>query len=118
MGSIEIEGMHFYAYHGHYEVEQLTGNEFTVDLKIKTDCTKAAATDNLQDALNYQSVYRVVQKEMAINSKLLEHVAKRILDALYREFPGIKKAMVKISKLNPALGGEVDKVSIVLNRKY
>jgi dihydroneopterin aldolase len=116
MGLIEIEGMHFYAFHGHFETEQIVGNDFIVDLQMNADCDKAAASDNLDDALNYQAVYLLVKKEMAIKSRLLENVAKRILDALFDEFPNLEKAKVKVSKMNPPMGGEIDKVSVTLSR--
>ncbi len=116
MGLIEIEGMHFYAWHGHFEVEQAVGNEFLVDVSIETDCEAAAASDNLEDALNYQAVYNLVKKEMQITSKLLEHVAGRILDALYHEFSVIEKVKIKISKINPPMGGQIEKASVTLIR--
>ena len=116
MGIIEIEGMKFYAFHGHFESEQVVGNEFTVNLKIETDCEKAAISDNLNDALNYQTAYEIIKKEMAVPSHLLENVAKRILDSLYFHFNSIKKAEVKISKMNPPMGGEIEKVSITFIR--
>ncbi|TNF41465.1 MAG: dihydroneopterin aldolase [Bacteroidetes bacterium] len=116
MGIIEIEGMKFYAFHGHYESEQVVGNEFTVNLKIETDCEKAAVSDNLNDALNYQTAFEIVKNEMNIPSHLLENVAKRILDSLYSQFSGIKKAEIKISKMNPPMGGEIDRVSITFIR--
>jgi dihydroneopterin aldolase len=116
MSIIEIEGMKFYAFHGHFEVEQIVGNEFCIDLKIETDCNKAAISDNLEDALNYQTAYQIVKEEMAHPSKLLENVAKRILDALYEEFKSIIKASIKISKMNPPMGGEIEKVSITFWR--
>lgn len=117
MNLIEIEGMHFYAFHGHFETEQIVGNDFIVDLKINTDCSKAALSDNLNDALNYQAVYMVVKKEMTIKSRLLENVANRILDALFAEFPNLEKAKVKISKMNPPMGGEIEKVSVTFVRE-
>jgi dihydroneopterin aldolase len=116
MGIIEIEGMHFYAFHGHFEAEQIVGSKFRVDIKIKTGCTKAAETDNLDDALNYQNVYEIIHQEMGTKSKLLENIAKRILDALYSKFSEIKKVRLKISKLNPPMGGEIEKVSVTLTR--
>jgi dihydroneopterin aldolase len=116
MGIIEIEGMKFYAFHGHFEVEQIVGNEFSIDLKIETDCNNAAISDNLDDALNYQTAYEIVQQEIAQPSKLLENVAKRILDTLYTEFNSIIKASIKISKINPPMGGEIEKVSVTLSR--
>ena len=116
MGVIEIEGMSFYAYHGHFESEQIVGNRFLVDLKIKTNCLRAAVSDKLEDALNYQTVYEIVQKEMEITSHLLENVAKRILDSLHQQFDSIDHVWVKISKLNPPMGGEIEKVSVSLQR--
>ncbi len=116
MGRIEIEGMHFYAYHGHYEAEQIVGNAFNVDLALETNCDSAAVSDDLNDALNYQAVYEIVQKEMMQKSRLLENVAKRILDALYHSFPSLEKATVKVSKLNPPMGGQIEKVSVTLSR--
>lgn len=117
MGLIEIEGMHFYAYHGHFEAEQIVGNDFIVNLKMRTDCSKAADSDNLDDALNYQAVYTLIKKEMSIKSRLLENVAKRILDALFAEFPDLQNASVKVSKMNPPMGGEIEKVSVTLERE-
>jgi 7,8-dihydroneopterin aldolase/epimerase/oxygenase len=116
MGIIEIEGMEFYAYHGHYAEEQIVGNRFLVDLTLVTDCEKAAKSDNLNDALNYLSVYMVIKEEMQIKSHLLEHVADRILNRLYIEFGQIEKAKVKISKFNPPMGGQIEKVSVTLER--
>lgn len=116
MGTIELEGMHFYAYHGFFESERIAGNEFLVDVLIKTDCSLAANSDNLEDALNYQAVFDLVKEEMQIKSHLLEHVAKRIIDALYREFPASQHIKVKVSKLNPPMGGQVEKASITLER--
>lgn len=117
MDLIEIEGMHFYAYHGHFEAEQIVGNDFIVNLEMQVDCSKAADSDNLDDALNYQAVYTLIQNEMVIKSRLLEHVAKRILDALFAEFPNLQNAKVKVSKMNPPMGGEIEKVSVTLERQ-
>ena len=112
MGQIELEGMEFYAYHGHFESERKTGNKFLVDLIIKYDTIKTAMSDDLNDALNYQEVYETVKVEMNKNSNLLEHLAHRILKQLYHSFAGIESATIKISKLNPPMGGQIEKVSI------
>ncbi len=116
MGLIEIEGMEFYAFHGHFEAEKVVGNRFLVNVALETDCDKAAASDDLDDALNYQIVYQLIGEEMKQPSHLLEHVAGRILDRLYSEFDTIRKARVKISKLNPPMGGQIEKVSVTLER--
>lgn len=116
MGVIEIEGMAFYAYHGHFAEEQIVGNRFIVDLMLTTDCSKAAKSDDLSDALNYLSIYEIIRAEMQIKSHLLEHVAGRIIDRLVGGYPSIEKVKVKISKLNPPMGGEIEKVSVTMER--
>lgn len=115
-GIIELEGMEFYAYHGHYDFEKQVGARFMVSATIHTDCTKAGETDNLDDALNYQKIYDIIREEMATPSALLEHVCTRILDHIYRSFPSIEKATIKLSKMNPPMGGEIEKVSVQLSR--
>lgn len=117
MGLIEIEGMEFYAYHGHYKEEQVVGNKFVVHLSIKTNLSKAAESDCLNDVLNYQTAYDIVNNEMRGVSCLLENIAGRILSALYKSFgKQIEEARVKVSKLNPSMGGKIDRVSITMTR--
>ena len=119
MGFIELEGIEFYAYHGHFKEEQVVGNKFLVDVRIETDLETPGQTDNLDDALDYQKVYRILEREMAQKSFLLEHLLKRMADALFDEFsPHIKSLRLKISKLNPPLGGKVQKVSVVAERHF
>ena len=116
MGIIEIEGMKFYAYHGHFAAEQIVGNNFEVYVRLEAECDKAAESDSLEDALNYQAVYETIKEVMQIKSALLENVSKRILDALHEKFPSIKKATIKISKMNPPMGGEMERVSVTMER--
>lgn len=116
MGIIRIEKMEFYSYHGHYKEERIVGNRFLVDLKMETDCDRAALSDDLEDALDYQRAYEVVKGEMKEKSYLLEHIASRILDALFANFPELDKAEVKVSKLNPPMGGKIHAVSVTLQR--
>ena len=116
MGLIQIENMEFYAFHGHFKEEQIVGNKFLVDLTIEIDMEIPSKSDNLKDAVNYHKAYQIVRKEMEKKSYLLENIAGRILDALYSEMTGIKKAMVKVSKLNPPMGGKIGSVSVILER--
>jgi len=104
MGLIEIEGMEFYAYHGHFKQEQVVGNKFLVNIAIETNCTKAGQSDNL------------IKEEMEEKSFLLENICKRVLDRLHNEFDTIQKATIKVSKINPPMGGQIEKVSITLSR--
>lgn len=116
MGYIEIEGMEFYAYHGHYEEEQIVGNRFLIDLKIETDCSKAAGSDDIEDAVNYQSAYKIIKTEMKKKSNLLENIAERILDAIYEKLDNLTSVTIKVSKMNPPMGGKIKKVSITMTK--
>ena len=116
MGLIQIENMEFYSFHGHFREERIVGNKFLVDLTIETEMTIPAKSDNLKDALNYQKVYDIVKSQMEMKSHLLEHIAGRILDSIYAEMEGIQKATVKVSKMNPPMGGKIGSVSVVITR--
>lgn len=107
MGKLELKGMEFYAFHGCFEEERVIGNRFIVDFECTTDMERAILSDDINDAVNYQSIYNVIKEEMMIPSNLLEHVAGRILSKICSEFPMITSAVVSVSKLNPPLGGEV-----------
>ena len=111
---IEIEKMEFYAFHGHFEVEKVAGNRFLVNIAIEADCSKAALSDRLEDTLDYQKAYLAVKQEMAIPSDLLEHVAHRIIGRIKNEFPQAMKVKVKVSKMNPPMGGQIERVSVTL----
>ncbi len=114
MSTISIEQMEFYAYHGCFKEEQIIGTRFLVDLNLETNTAKAESTDDLNDTVNYQEVYLLVKKEMEIKSKLLEHVGRRILDAVKGKYPQIASAEIKISKMNPPLGGKMKNVSLTM----
>jgi dihydroneopterin aldolase len=116
MGLIQIENMEFYSFHGHFREERIVGNKFLVNLTIETDMKGPAASDNLKDAVNYQRAYEIVKQQMEIKSYLLENIAGRILDALHSEMKGIKQATVKVSKMNPPMGGKIGSVSVVMTR--
>jgi len=117
MGWIEIEEMEFYAYHGHFKEEQIVGNRFLLTLKIKTDLRIAADTDNLKKALDYQAVYNIIRNEMNTKSFLIENIGKRILDKLEQAFGQQAEIFIlKLSKINPPLGGKIKQVSITMER--
>lgn len=76
-GIIEIEGMEFFAYHGCFEAEQIVGNKFMVYACLHYNCHCPASTDDIADALSYQTAYEIIAREMMKRSHLLEHVGKQ-----------------------------------------
>ncbi|MCF8223862.1 MAG: dihydroneopterin aldolase [Bacteroidales bacterium] len=116
MALIEIENMEFYAFHGHFKEEQIVGNKFLIDLSLEVDLDKASRSDKLEDTVDYQVAFRVVKEEMEKKSYLLENIGGRILDSIYENLQGIKKATVRIRKMNPPMGGHINSVSVTMTR--
>ena len=112
MGVISINGMSFYAHHGCFEQERAIGTHFRVDLQLETDTRRAEESDNIADTVNYLEVYQVVKREMEVPSNLLEHVAHRVGEAVLSQFPDTMSIVVRVSKLNPPLGGQMESVSV------
>src|ERR1051325_5970337 len=110
MAKILVEGIKLRAYHGCMEEEAVIGGDYIVDVAIEANLDKPSKTDKLNDTIDYVTVYEIVKKEMAVRSKLIEHVAKRIHDKLKRKFPKTERIEVKVTKLHPPIPGEVEKV--------
>ena len=117
MAKIAINDMRFYAHHGCFEQERAIGTHFRVDLLFDTDTRRAEATDNIEDTVSYLDVYQVVKREMAKPSNLLEHVGRRICDAVLMQFPAVESVTAKVYKLNPPLGGQMESVSVEITAK-
>ncbi|MFS4466231.1 dihydroneopterin aldolase [Maribacter sp. 2210JD10-5] len=114
MGKVLVENIRIYAHHGCLPEETIIGCQYSVDVSVKTDLSKASLSDDLVDTVDYVHINKIVKEEMAVPSKLLEHVGKRILDRIFSEIPMVKKTAVSVSKLNPPINGDVEKVTIVL----
>lgn len=111
---ISIEGVRLYAYHGCLEEEGKVGGEYIVDVYLQTDFMEAAQTDDLNLTIDYCTVFNICREEMAIRSKLIEHVCKRIYDKLQITFPRLLHTKVVVTKLLPPMHGPVDKTCVVI----
>ena len=117
MGIIEVTNIKVYAYHGCLEEETIIGSEYLVNVAVKANLTQAAASDNLKDTVDYVHINHIVKEEMAIPAKLLEHVADRIIQRILLEINIVIEVSVAVSKINPPIGGDVEKVTVTLNSK-
>jgi dihydroneopterin aldolase len=83
-----------------------------VDVEVEADLQIPASSDKLADTVDYVHVHRIVIEEMKLRSKLLEHVALRIIRRILNELAQVNVATVTVSKINPPIGGDVDRVSV------
>ncbi len=111
---VEVSGIEVFAYHGCMQEEATLGGKFIVDIEIETDFSKSAVSDEIIDTIDYVRVREVVVEQMAIRSKLIEHVGYRILEEFKKEFPSAIKSRIKVRKMNAPIGGVVGEVAIVI----
>ena len=116
-GKISLEGLEFHAFHGVYPHERESGNWFEVDISVGTIIREGVIRDNLDNTVDYEVLYQFVKEEMEKPSKLLETVAEKIVERVLRELPEIQEVELKISKVNPPIGGKCKKASLWLQKK-
>lgn len=114
MGTIKLQNIRTYSFHGCLVEESKIGSDYRVDLEIKTDLRKSMASDELVDTVDYVLLNKIVVEEMAIRSKLLEHVGHRIVSRIFKEIASVSRIVLAVSKLNPPIGGDVEAVTIEL----
>jgi dihydroneopterin aldolase len=117
MGVIQVNNIKLYAYHGCLEEEAKIGSEYRVDVSVKANLKKSSITDELIDTVDYVHLNHIVKQEMAVRSKLLEEVVKRILNRIFKELSMVEKAKVSVAKLNPPIDGNVEEVVVILTKK-
>ncbi|NUM51953.1 MAG: dihydroneopterin aldolase [Flavobacteriales bacterium] len=112
MHKVCVNGLEIFAFHGISEEEKKTGTTFLLDIVIECNFTKAAYEDNLNYTIDYSKVCSIAEEQMKITSNLVEHVAQRIVNAIYLSFSGIKKVKIKIQKKNPPLNFKLLSVGV------
>jgi dihydroneopterin aldolase len=112
--TIEVNGIKLYAYHGCLPEEGKVGGNYIVDVSLKTDFGSAAISDELHETIDYVDVNLIVKEEMAIRSKLIEHVGQRIINRIKSEIKGVISLKVKVTKICPPINGDVDNVAIII----
>ena len=113
--AITLDGLRFYAYHGAEPQEAIVGAWYTIALTMYVESTASLTSDDLSDTLNYARATRIIKDQMMIRSKLIEHVAGRIADALFEGIPALQKLTVTVSKLNPPVVAPCKSASFTLN---
>ena len=114
MGLIEVKGIKLYAYHGCLNEEGSIGGHYRVDVGVQGDLGRAQQSDKLADTIDYGRITALVAREMATPSKLIEHVAGRILGALREEWPHGFTWRIVLVKDHPPIAGSVEEVAYTL----
>ncbi|BEV04370.1 dihydroneopterin aldolase [Chryseobacterium gambrini] len=118
MSRIYLENVKIYAYHGVLPEENIVGTYYIVNAELHTDLWNAAASDDLKDTISYADINDIIHDEMKIKSKLLEHVAGRIIFKIHETFPQVDYIKLKITKTAPPMKGEMTGASIELETSF
>ena len=117
MGSVILNDIRIYAFHGCMKEEARIGSDYIVNLVVDTNMEEASRSDKLIDAVDYVKLLGIVKEEMSIRSKLLEHVAQRIIDQIMMEFAKVNAVHITVAKQNPPIKGDIREVSIRLKKQ-
>jgi len=112
MGIIKLQNIRIHSNHGCLIEESKIGSDYRVDLTVTANLNHSAKTDELEDTVDYVHLNIIIKEEMAIRSKLLEHVAERILNRIFSDIILVTEATVAVSKINPPISGDVEMVTI------
>lgn len=116
---IVIKGLKLYAFHGVMEQERTVGSYFIIDVEVTTDFSFAMKTDELCGTISYADIFETIKQEMAVPSKLIEHVGGRIVKAIIDKFQNVSAVRLKILKENPPMGADCRGagIEITINNK-
>lgn len=112
--TIRLDGIYVRAFHGCYDLEQQVGNRFRVDIVIRTPLDDLPATDDVTQAVNYLTVFEIVERTMQRTQRTIEAAASNVIAAIKEAFPQIVEVECTVAKIAPPLGGKIDKVSVTL----
>lgn len=115
-GTILIEGLEIYGYHGFFSEEERLGQRFTLDLALSTDIRASAISDALADTVDYGRVVAVATQAFSQKRyKLLEAAARAVAHAVLSEFPGVARVKVTLRKPSPPIPATLAAVGISLD---
>lgn len=114
MAIIKVEDIRVYAYHGCMDEEGVVGGNYRVDVWVEANTDDAELSDDLKQTVDYVLIHDIVKREMAIRSKLIEHVGRRIADAIKASAKNIYIGEITVAKLNPPINGVVGTVSVTI----
>lgn len=115
MAYVRLVNMVFYGYHGALAAEKETGRRYEVDCEIETDISKPAASDNLDDATNYLSIYKIVERYLEDHRyNLVETLAQRLMEEIKKETEA-SKVTIRVRKRIPPVPGNIDYVEVEIS---
>ena len=112
---ITLRHVRFHAFHGVMPQERQVGADFLVDVRVGYPLAKAMQSDEVDDTLDYAALYDLVAHDLQQPSKLLEHVAGRMVESITQTFPQVISIDLVLTKLNPPMGADCEGASVEIH---
>jgi 7,8-dihydroneopterin aldolase/epimerase/oxygenase len=114
---IRISGIKAFGYHGVFETERASGQDFYVDIELEVDLTRASVSDDVKDTINYAEVTDIVVEEITTNPvSLIEKLAGRIAERIKVTFAQAARVTVTVHKPQAPVSAQVQDVSVTISR--
>ncbi len=117
MLSVHLHKLIFHGFHGLYEGEEKTGNEFELSLDIYYRVNEDKLT-SIRELIDYEAVVHLVRQRMEIPTAIMEELAYSILQKIKHSYPQIEKIDITLYKLNAAITRFQGKVGISISREF
>ena len=109
---LSLNGLKFNSKIGVYDFEKLNGNEFIINISLNIDNNNF--DDHIKKALDYESVYGIIELVMNKSFNLIETAAYEISKKMYLEFDQISSSTIEIIKLKPKIKGGINNSTFLL----
>lgn len=117
MVTIELQNIRLHAFHGLYAGEEKTGSPYEVSVKVVYN-ENGSQFDNLENTVNYVTVFEIIKERMSIPTPLLEKVATGIIDQIKHRFPFTVEILVSILKLEPPIENFQGKIGVTIHKEF
>lgn len=113
---IAITGIRGFGYHGLFDSEKKSGQEFIVDIRIEADLSEACQSDQIESTIDYGKVAMRVKELIETGSfNLIERLAEVIAESVKQEFQA-KAVEVTVHKPSAPVDLQFEDISVTIKR--
>lgn len=117
MITVQLQNLHFNAFHGIHEEEKILGNEYLVDASVEFH-EKEEVIAHISDTVNYTTIYEIIKRRMNVPTQLLETVVMETGNEIHRKFPELKTIYISIKKMHPPIEGIQGSVGVCWHKEF
>lgn len=115
--TITLTGLRVHAHHGVFDFEREAGQTFVVDVAVRAELSRAAASDDLGATLHYgELAERIADAVRRDPVDLIETVAERVA-ALVLEHPAAQAVRVTVHKPDAPIAVPFEDVAVTIERE-